>query len=73
MEKQNGTCGLPYYNEFESRYNEFKSRYNEFKSRYYDFVIKNFFFTHGPNRASYIDDILLPKIYLLVHFYEMSE
>ena len=33
-------------------YNEFKSRYNEYKSRYYDFVIKIFFFTHGPNRAS---------------------
>ena len=22
-EKRNGTCGLPYYNEFTSRYNEF--------------------------------------------------
>ena len=37
MEKRNGTCGLPYYNEFKSRYNEFESRYNEFKSRYNEF------------------------------------
>ena len=48
MEKRNGTCGLPYYNEFKSRYNEFKSRYNEYKSRYYDFVIKIFFLLMAP-------------------------